>query len=91
LPRFVEEGKKYVGIAVGCTGGRHRSVHVVQCLASRLDELRPAGSPPWRVTVNHRELARDLPKNRSEAGGQTETVSGASNPGMVRPAQAQEA
>jgi UPF0042 nucleotide-binding protein len=91
LPRFVEEGKKYVGIAVGCTGGRHRSVHVVQCLASRLDELRPAGYPPWRVTVNHRELARDLPKNRSEAGGQTETVSGASNPGMVRPAQAQEA
>jgi UPF0042 nucleotide-binding protein len=91
LPRFVQEGKKYAGIAVGCTGGRHRSVHVVQCLASRLSELRPAGTPPWRVTVNHRELTRDLPKNRSETGGQTDTVSGASNTGMVRPAQAQEA
>lgn len=91
LPRFVEEGKKYAGIAVGCTGGRHRSVHVVQCLASRLADLRPAGSPPWRVAVNHRELTRDLPKNRTETGGQTDTVNGASSAGMVRPAQAQEA
>jgi UPF0042 nucleotide-binding protein len=91
LPRFVQEGKKYAGIAVGCTGGRHRSVHVVQCLASRLADFRPAGSPPWRVAVNHRELTRDLPKNRTETGGQTDTVSGASNAGIVRPAQAQEA
>jgi len=36
LPRFVQEGKKYVAIGVGCTGGRHRSVHVVQTLACRL-------------------------------------------------------
>ena len=91
LPRFVQEGKKYAGIAVGCTGGRHRSVHVVQCLAARLTELRPAGSPPWRVAVNHRELTRDLPKNRAETGGQTDTVNGASNAGTLRPAQAQEA
>jgi UPF0042 nucleotide-binding protein len=91
LPRFVQEGKKYVGIAIGCTGGRHRSVHVAQCLAARLTELRPAGAPPWRVTVNHRELTRDLPKNRTETGGQTDTAIGASNAGTVRPAQAQEA
>jgi RNase adapter protein RapZ len=63
LPRFVGEGKKYAGIAVGCTGGRHRSVHVVQCLAARLAELGPLALPPdqgaWRVTINHRELALD--------------------------------
>ncbi len=34
LPRFVQEGKKYVTIAVGCTGGRHRSVHIVEKLAA---------------------------------------------------------
>jgi UPF0042 nucleotide-binding protein len=53
LPRFVQEGKKYATIAVGCTGGRHRSVHIVEKLASRLTE---AG---WRVTTTHRELARE--------------------------------
>ena len=36
LPRFVQEGKKYVTIAVGCTGGRHRSVHIVEKLAAWL-------------------------------------------------------
>ena len=50
LPRFVEEGKKYVVIAVGCTGGRHRSVHLVETLAR---DLRQAG---WRLQVTHREL-----------------------------------
>ncbi len=61
LPRFVQEGKKYVAIGVGCTGGRHRSVHVVQMLAERLTGLRqtlPPGSREWRVTVTHRELAK---------------------------------
>jgi UPF0042 nucleotide-binding protein len=53
LPRFVQEGKKYATVGVGCTGGRHRSVHLVEKLASRLIE---AG---WRVTVTHRELARE--------------------------------
>jgi UPF0042 nucleotide-binding protein len=90
LPRFVEEGKKYAGIAIGCTGGRHRSVHVVQCLARWLAEFRPANTPAWRVTVNHRELTRDVPRNRSETGGQMDTVNGANNTG-IRPAQAQEA
>jgi len=59
LPRFVEEGKKYLGVAVGCTGGRHRSVHVIESLAARLALEGPAGGPPWRVTVTHRELTRE--------------------------------
>ena len=52
LPRFVLEGKKYATIAIGCTGGRHRSVHIVESLSSH---LRGAG---WRVAVTHTELAR---------------------------------
>jgi UPF0042 nucleotide-binding protein len=50
LPRYRAEGKSYVTVAVGCTGGRHRSVHVVDRLASR---LRDAGFSP---TVTHRDL-----------------------------------
>jgi UPF0042 nucleotide-binding protein len=54
LPRFVEEGKKYSTIAVGCTGGRHRSVHLVERLAVFLTESG------WRPNVTHRELAREV-------------------------------
>ncbi len=53
LPRFLQEGKKYATIAIGCTGGRHRSVHIVEKLAATLTQ---AG---WRVTTTHRELARE--------------------------------
>ncbi len=76
LPRFVEEGKKYANIAIGCTGGRHRSVHMVQRLAAWLAEFSQAGAqtgsaetaPAWRVMVNHRELARAEPKGAAGAG-----------------------
>lgn len=53
LPRFLQEGKKYATIAVGCTGGRHRSVTVVEQLASHLAQTS------WRVSATHRELARE--------------------------------
>ncbi len=53
LPRFVQEGKKYATVAVGCTGGRHRSVTVVEHLARYL------GENGWRATATHRELARE--------------------------------
>lgn len=36
LPRFVREGKKYATIAIGCSGGRHRSVTLVEALATHL-------------------------------------------------------
>ena len=51
LPRYIEEGKAYVAIAFGCTGGRHRSVHVAERVARR---LRDAGFSP---TVTHRDLS----------------------------------
>lgn len=53
LPRFLQEGKKYVTIAIGCTGGRHRSVHSIERLAATLIQTG------WRVTITHRELARE--------------------------------
>lgn len=60
LPRFVQEGKKYATIAVGCTGGRHRSVHIVELLARSLPVLVGQGNEKndWQVTVTHRELER---------------------------------
>ena len=51
LPRYRAEGKSYITVAFGCTGGRHRSVHVAERVAAR---LRGAGFSP---TVEHRDLA----------------------------------
>jgi UPF0042 nucleotide-binding protein len=59
LPRFDAEGKSYLTIAVGCTGGRHRSVAVAETLA---DWLRKAGRS---VTLTH----RDVDFGRSRQGG----------------------
>jgi len=50
LPRFTEEGKSYLTVAIGCTGGRHRSVFVAADLA---EWLRKSGHP---VTLRHRDL-----------------------------------
>jgi UPF0042 nucleotide-binding protein len=51
LPRFAAQGKAYVNIAFGCTGGRHRSVFVAEEIAQG---LRNAGFSP---TLLHRNLA----------------------------------
>jgi RNase adapter protein RapZ len=59
LPRYEAEGKSYVSIAFGCTGGRHRSVHVAERVASR---LRAAGFSP---SLDHRDLATP-PRDGSE-------------------------
>jgi UPF0042 nucleotide-binding protein len=52
LPEIVRENRSYVTVAVGCTGGRHRSVYLVESLAA-------AFRPAWRVLVRHRGLASD--------------------------------
>jgi UPF0042 nucleotide-binding protein len=65
LPRFVQEGKKYATITIGCTGGRHRSVYLVERLASRLaariaaDQANDGPGAEWRLHVTHRELLRE--------------------------------
>jgi UPF0042 nucleotide-binding protein len=53
LPRFEREGKSYLTVAVGCTGGRHRSVVVAAVLAERLRDKM--GLP---IVVFHRDMAR---------------------------------
>ncbi|ARW10100.1 RNase adapter RapZ [Acetobacter ascendens] len=62
LPRFVQEGKKYATIAIGCSGGRHRSVTIVEALAKKLSAPDGMGSyegaGQWPIMVMHRELAR---------------------------------
>jgi RNase adapter protein RapZ len=55
LPRFAAEGKSYLTIAVGCTGGRHRSVFVAERLTAW---LKDAGV---RVELRHRELEEGGP------------------------------
>jgi len=51
LPQFQKEGKLYVTICVGCTGGRHRSVAVVE-------ELRRRIGAEWDILVRHRDVER---------------------------------
>ncbi len=50
VPRFVGEGKTYLTIAIGCTGGRHRSVTMAQALGETL------ASEGYRVKTTHRDL-----------------------------------
>ena len=52
LPAYVKEGKSYLTIAFGCTGGRHRSVSIAEELARR---VRAHGFDPG---VHHRDIAR---------------------------------
>ncbi|MEA2199009.1 MAG: RNase adapter protein RapZ [Solirubrobacteraceae bacterium] len=53
LPQYLAEGKSHLVIAIGCTGGRHRSVAVAEHLASRY-----GGSSDYRVEVAHRDVHR---------------------------------
>lgn len=53
VPGYVAEGKSYLTVAVGCTGGRHRSVVVVDELGKIFEELG------FNVSVEHRDLERD--------------------------------
>jgi UPF0042 nucleotide-binding protein len=90
LPRFVHEGKKYATIAIGCTGGRHRSVYLIERLAthlaSRLTAMHAAGESgiDWRKTVIHRELStRDL--EQASLSGETSAEGGSTGTHGVMP------
>ena len=50
LPHYVREGKTYLTVAIGCTGGQHRSVMVAEALRRRLRDV-----PGVRVRVTHRD------------------------------------
>ena len=50
LPRFRAENRTYVTVAIGCTGGQHRSVYIADRLAAQF------GGDDLNVLVRHREL-----------------------------------
>jgi UPF0042 nucleotide-binding protein len=52
LPRYQREGKTYLTAGIGCTGGRHRSVVLVEALRARLADTG------YRIMVRHRDMAR---------------------------------
>ncbi len=52
LPAYLAEGKSHLSVALGCTGGQHRSVAMAETLGAALAE---AG---WHVSIRHRELDR---------------------------------
>ncbi len=52
MPQYISEGKTYLTIGVGCTGGRHRSVAIAEALGRRL-----RGMKGIEVRVRHRDVA----------------------------------
>jgi RNase adapter protein RapZ len=54
VPGYVDEGKRYLTIAIGCTGGKHRSVAIANAVA---DHLRATSQLP--VSVEHRDLGEE--------------------------------
>ncbi|MBL8974494.1 MAG: RNase adaptor protein RapZ, partial [Myxococcales bacterium] len=69
VPRSVREGRSHLTVALGCTGGQHRSVAMIQALAERLlasDAGEPLTRPPPRIVVRHRDLAGEAAGDAGE-------------------------
>ena len=54
IPRYVAEGKSHLTVAIGCTGGRHRSVTVTEALMKRLKSVKAV-----RLRARHRDVRAD--------------------------------
>lgn len=52
IPRYQNEGKSYLTISVGCTGGRHRSVYIIEVLRKFISEKR------YSLKVTHRDMGK---------------------------------
>ena len=61
IPNYVKEGKNQLVVAIGCTGGRHRSVTLAQGIYERLKK-----EPDYGIRIEHRDMARDLVKKQSD-------------------------
>jgi len=57
LPGYLREGKKYVTVAIGCTGGKHRSVSIAREIASQLDGSRDNFT--ISAHASHRDVGRE--------------------------------
>ena len=57
LPGYLREGKKYLTVAIGCTGGRHRSVSVAREIAAQLDGERDGFTVS--AHASHRDVGRE--------------------------------
>ena len=66
LPRFAAEGKSYLTIAIGCTGGRHRSVFVAKILEDWMEPRYP------RVQLHHRDLEQVAEESAGKDGEMAE-------------------
>ena len=53
VPLYVQEGKSYLTVAIGCTGGRHRSVYVAEAVKRELSDLKGVSA-----RVAHRDLTK---------------------------------
>ncbi len=60
IPQFEREGKSHVTIAIGCTGGRHRSVAVAHAIVTRIHH-----PPHWPAELVHRDLEKDLEQDHA--------------------------
>jgi RNase adapter protein RapZ len=73
LPRYEAEGKSYLTLAIGCTGGRHRSVVIAESLGAALSERLGL-----HIDVSHRDIgeaereAAALEKERDASPGSTQ-------------------
>ncbi len=54
LPRYERSGKRSLSVAIGCTGGKHRAVAVVEKLASKMRSL-----DGWNIEIFHRDIDRE--------------------------------
>jgi UPF0042 nucleotide-binding protein len=79
VPQYVAEGKAYLTIGIGCTGGRHRSVAVAEALRKGL-----TGMPGVRVRVKHRDIAQE---DTRDAGATPRSAARARRPGRRAPAR----
>ena len=53
LPLFIKENRSYLSVSIGCTGGQHRSVHITEFLAKRLENINDT-----HVSIRHRNLEK---------------------------------
>ncbi|MFT4200691.1 RNase adapter RapZ [Gordonia sp. (in: high G+C Gram-positive bacteria)] len=57
---YLREGKRYMSVGIGCTGGKHRSVAMAEELARRLAQAQEDGDgPTFEIRVMHRDLGRE--------------------------------